>query len=177
MIDRRARNGLVLLRVSRRIGGRPHEGRLIVGPLVLPCALGRSGITRFKHEGDGATPAGCWRLLCFYLRKPTPLRLPWRRTRPDDIWCDDPRSFLYNRPLNAPSRLSHEELWRKDPLYDVVGVMAYNVAPRVRGRGSAIFFHIATDDLGPTAGCVALRARDMARLLGRLGRGVAIYVA
>ncbi len=67
-------------------------------------------------------------------------------------------------------------MWRKDRLYDVVGVMDYNIRPRLRGRGSAIFFHIATDDLSPTAGCVALRPRDMARLLPRLGRGVALWV-
>ncbi|MBG0796383.1 L,D-transpeptidase family protein [Methylocystis sp. L43] len=168
--------GLALLRVARRIGGRPHEGRLIAGTLILPCALGRSGISRRKREGDGASPAGRWPLLYFYLRAPNPLRLRWRRTRPHDLWCDDPRSFLYNKPLQAPSRLGHEEMWRKDALYDTVGVMGYNLRPRVRGRGSAIFFHIATDDLSPTAGCVALRARDMARLLPRLRRKVALLI-
>ena len=165
-----------MLRVARRIGGRPHEGRLIAGTLVLPCALGRSGVVRIKREGDGASPAGRWPLLYFYLRAPNPLRLRWRRTRPHDLWCDDPRSFLYNKPLQAPSRLGHEEMWRKDALYDAVGVMGYNLRPRVRGRGSAIFFHIATDDLSPTAGCVALRARDMARLLPRLGRKVSLLI-
>lgn len=168
--------GLTLLRVARRIGGEAHEGRLIARGLVLPCALGRAGVTHAKREGDGATPAGRWRLLYFYLRKPTPLRLSWRRTRRSDIWCDDPRAFLYNRPLTAPSRLSHEELWRKDRLYDVVGVTNYNMRPARRGRGSAIFFHIARDDLSPTAGCVALRPRDMARLLPRLGRKVALLI-
>jgi L,D-peptidoglycan transpeptidase YkuD (ErfK/YbiS/YcfS/YnhG family) len=165
-----------LLRVARRIGGRPHEGRLIAGTLVLPCALGRSGIARRKCEGDGATPAGCWPLLYFYLRAPLPLRLPWRRTRPRDLWCDDPGSFLYNKPLCTASRFSHEEMWRRDALYNAVGVMGYNLRPRVLGRGSAIFFHIATDDLSPTAGCVALRLRDMARLLPRLGRKVGLSI-
>jgi L,D-peptidoglycan transpeptidase YkuD (ErfK/YbiS/YcfS/YnhG family) len=168
--------GLALLRVARRIGARPHEGRLIAGSLVLPCALGRSGVVRNKREGDGASPAGRWPLLYFYLRAPVALRLPWRRARPHDLWCDDPRSFLYNKPLRAPSRLGHEEMWRKDRLYDLVGVMDYNIVPRVRGRGSAIFFHIATEELGPTAGCVALRARDMARLAPRLGRKAIIFV-
>ncbi|TLG78079.1 L,D-transpeptidase family protein [Methylocystis sp. B8] len=168
--------GLALLRVARRIGGRPHEGRLIAGSLVLPCALGRTGVTRDKREGDGATPAGRWPLLYFYLREPIPLRLPWRRTRRGDLWCDDPRSFLYNKPLRAPSRLGHEEMWRKDALYNAVGVMDYNLRSRARGRGSAIFFHIAAEELSPTAGCVALRARDMARLLPRLGREVALLI-
>lgn len=168
--------GLAVLRVARRIGGRPHEGRLIAGALVLACALGRSGIMHIKREGDGVTPAGRWPLLYFYLRAPAPLRLTWRRTRPRDLWCDDPRSFLYNTPLRGPSRLGHEEMWRGDALYDAVGVIGYNLRPRVRDRGSAIFFHIATEDLSPTAGCVALRPRDMARLLPRLSGRVALLI-
>lgn len=168
---------VTILRVARRIGGKPHEARLIAGDLVLPCAIGRAGVTHAKREGDGATPAGRWALRRFYLRRAAPLRAPSRLTRRDDIWCDDARSFLYNRPLRAPSRLGHEEMWRKDGLYDVVGVMDYNIVPRVKGRGSAIFFHIATEDFGPTAGCVALRARDMRRLLPRLARRATIVVA
>lgn len=149
---------------------------MIAGGLVLPCAIGRAGVTRNKREGDGATPAGRWRLLYFFLRRPAPLQPFWRRVRRDDIWCDDPASFRYNRPLRAPARVSHEEIWRADRLYDIVGVMDYNIRPAIRGRGSAIFFHLATDDLGPTAGCVALRPADMRRLLPRLARRVFIEI-
>jgi L,D-peptidoglycan transpeptidase YkuD (ErfK/YbiS/YcfS/YnhG family) len=168
------------LLIGRIAAARPHEGRLIAGTLVLRCALGRAGITRAKREGDGATPAGSHELLSIQTRRGrfslAGVRLPHRFTRRGDIWCDDPRSQLYNRPLRAPLRLSHEELWRADRLYDVVGVLDYNIAPRVLGRGSAIFFHIATEELRPTAGCVALRARDMAKLLPRLGRGVRFVI-
>jgi L,D-peptidoglycan transpeptidase YkuD (ErfK/YbiS/YcfS/YnhG family) len=104
------------------------------------------------------------------------VRLPIRFTRIGDLWCDDPRSQLYNRPLRAPTRLRHEELWRADRLYDVIGVLDFNISPRISGRGSAIFFHISTKDLQPTAGCVALRAQDMARLLPRLARDVKLTV-
>ncbi len=72
--------------------------------------------------------------------------------------------------------LGHEELWRGDRLYDFIGVLDYNLRPAVRGRGSAIFFHVATDDLGPTAGCVALRLRDLARLAPRLARRVTLEI-
>lgn len=174
-----ARFGLSTLRVARRVGGRPHEGRLIAGTLALPCALGRAGVTHSKREGDGATPAGRYALLYILLRRgrfPRPCAVPARFVRREDIWCDDPRSFLYNRQLGGKSSLNHEDLWRSDRLYDVVGVLDYNIRPPVRGRGSAIFFHIATSELGPTAGCVALRARDMARLLPRLAKGVRLAI-
>ena len=38
------------------LAGDRTKGRLQVGLWVFPCALGRSGIKRFKREGDGATP-------------------------------------------------------------------------------------------------------------------------
>jgi L,D-peptidoglycan transpeptidase YkuD (ErfK/YbiS/YcfS/YnhG family) len=172
--------GLRRLLVARVIGGRPYEGRLIAGGLVLRCVLGRAGLTHGKREGDGATPMGRHALHFVLLRRgrvsAAGLRPPWRFTRRDDLWCDDSTSFLYNRAVRGPSKLRHEELWRKDRLYDVVGVLDYNIRPRKLGRGSAIFFHIATEELSATAGCIALRARDMARLLPRLARRVTLVV-
>lgn len=166
--------------VTRAIGEPPHRGRLIVGGLIFRCALGRAGLVHAKREGDGGTPIGAWRLLSL-LHRPgklcrADLRLPTRELRRPDLWCDDTRSFLYNRPLRAPSRLRCEKLWRDDALYDVVGVLDYNIRPAQRGRGSAIFFHIATPDLAPTRGCVALRAADMARLAPRLARRAKLVV-
>lgn len=43
-------------------------GRFHAGPVVIPCALGRTGITRDKREGDHATPAGAFRLLSGFFR-------------------------------------------------------------------------------------------------------------
>jgi len=179
-VQHKPAKGLARLYVSRRIGGAPHDGRLVAGGRALPCALGRGGPLRNKREGDGGTPIGAWRLIYVFLRpgrfSRAGLRFPQRSSRACDLWCDDPATFLYNRPLRAPTRLGHERLWRDDRLYDFVGVLDYNVSPPRRGRGSAIFFHVATDDLAPTAGCVALRARDMARLAPRLARRVVVVV-
>ena len=50
-------------------------------------------------------------------------------------------------------------------IYDVVGVLGWNDAPVVRGRGSAIFLHVARPDYAPTQGCVALALPDLRRVL------------
>ena len=35
----------------------------------------------------------------------------------------------------------------------------------MKGKGSAIFFHIATPTYSPTAGCVAIKESDMEKFL------------
>jgi len=153
--------------------GRPSLGVLTLGNLVLPCALGRTGLTRFKREGDGATPVGRFTLLGGYRRGDRGLPpvgpLALVPLRPDDGWCDDPTDGRYNRPVRLPFAGSHEAMWRDDRLYDLVIVLDANLRRRVIGRGSAIFFHLARPNFEPTAGCVALRPADMRRLLARLG--------
>ncbi|MBL8573219.1 MAG: L,D-transpeptidase catalytic domain protein, partial [Hyphomicrobiaceae bacterium] len=131
-----------IIRVAATPGAR-GRGRLHLGALVLPCALGPAGIVRRKREGDGGTPAGRWRLLAGYWRAdraPRPrCALPLAPIRPGDLWCDDPRHALYNRPARAPFAAGHETMRRDDRLYDVVLVIDHNQRPRIRGAGSAIF--------------------------------------
>jgi L,D-peptidoglycan transpeptidase YkuD (ErfK/YbiS/YcfS/YnhG family) len=150
-----------------------HRGLLRCGSLVLRCALGRSGVTHMKREGDGATPAGRHRLLSLIVR-PDRIRprsaLPTRALRKTDGWCEDPNHGSYNRPIRLPSPAGHETMWRADGLYDVVGVLDWNVAPRVSRRGSAIFLHLARPGYGPTAGCIALNRRALGLLLAAAGR-------
>jgi hypothetical protein len=54
-----------------------------------------------------------------------------------------------------------DPLWLEDGLCDVVVEVGHNDDPSVPDRGSAIFLHVAGDDLGPTAGCVALDRDDL----------------
>jgi L,D-peptidoglycan transpeptidase YkuD (ErfK/YbiS/YcfS/YnhG family) len=151
----------------------PRRGRLVAGPVGLPCALGRSGTTHGKREGDGASPVGRFAVLGgFYrtdrLARPrTPLRL--RPIRPQDGWCDDPGDRRYNRPVRLPYPASHERLWRDDHLYDVVLDLDWNRRPVRKGRGSAIFLHLAKPGFEPTQGCVAVDPRAIRRLLERIG--------
>jgi L,D-peptidoglycan transpeptidase YkuD (ErfK/YbiS/YcfS/YnhG family) len=139
----------------------------------IPCALGRSGTTSRKREGDGASPVGRFRLIGAYFRpdrRPRPRTLlPLRAIRPEDGWCDDPGHRLYNRPVRLPFPASHEEMWRADHLYDVVVDIAWNRGPTAKGRGSAIFLHLRRPDFAPTAGCVAVSPDAIGRLLARIG--------
>src|SRR5438309_1427812 len=91
-----------VLHVRARPGPKTR-GVLIAGQLALPAALGRGGIKANKHEGDGATPRGRFRLRRLWWRAdrgPRPRTLlPLRPIRPDDAWNEDPADRRYNRPV------------------------------------------------------------------------------
>ena len=158
---------------------RSHRAVLVAGELTMPCTIGKGGATRAKREGDGRTPRGPMTVLAWY-GPSGPGRLPYRgepRTITATVgWCDDPRSASYNRPVRLPVSASHESMARRDGKYDIVGVLDWNVLPRIRGRGSAIFFHINDDPTGGTEGCVALTRAQMRRLLPRLSKKVVFVV-
>ena len=151
------------------VAPRGAQWRLSYGPHLWRCTVGRGGITDDKHEGDGATPAGCWALRRLFYR---PDRLPAPDSpfdtagiTPSDGWCDDPGAADYNRLVRLPCTARHERLWREDGLYDLVVTLGYNDDPPHPGRGSAIFLHVARKDYAPTEGCVALALTDLSVLL------------
>ena len=153
---------------------------LQAGSLRIPAAIGRSGRTSRKREGDGATPIATMPLRFVYHRgdRMTFLRtpMPLLRIRETMLWCDAPDHPSYNRPVKAPFQASHEKLMRQDRLYDVCVVMDWNMRMRKRGCGSAIFFHIARPDFAPTEGCVAISPRDLQRLMPHLDRRTRLQV-
>ncbi len=155
------------------------RGRLEAPGFSVPCAIGRSGVTAVKREGDGASPRGTFAILRGWYRpdrfavRPRSA-VPLAPMRRDDGWCDAPSDRNYNRPVRLPYPTSHEAMWRDDGLYDVVLALDWNMGPRGRARGSAIFFHLARPGYPPTAGCVAIAAADMRRLLARLAKGATV---
>jgi L,D-peptidoglycan transpeptidase YkuD (ErfK/YbiS/YcfS/YnhG family) len=170
---------LSLLRV-RPLAGSRARGWLTAGPFRVACALGPAGIVRTKCEGDKGTPAGRFRILWGYCR-PDRVRLraagpPLKSMRRDQGWCEDPESRRYNRPVRLPAADCTDRMWRDDHLYDLTFVLDQNFSCRAKGRGSAIFFHIARPGLTPTAGCVAISAADMMKLAPRLTRGAIMAI-
>jgi L,D-peptidoglycan transpeptidase YkuD (ErfK/YbiS/YcfS/YnhG family) len=161
-----------LIRVRVR-PGRRTRGVLLAGPLVLSVVLGRGGVHANKLEGDGATPRGRFRLMRLWWRAdrhPRPRTLlPVQRISSDLAWCEDTADRRYNRPFRRSAAAAGDRLWRDDRLYDFVVEIDHNTRPRVAGRGSAIFLHVARPDCSPTAGCVAFRSADLRRLLAHVG--------
>jgi L,D-peptidoglycan transpeptidase YkuD (ErfK/YbiS/YcfS/YnhG family) len=94
----------------------------------------------------------------------------------DDGWCENPEDRRYNRPLKLARSAPGDRLWRADGLYDLIIELDHNTHPRIAGRGSAVFVHVARPLLGPTAGCVALPVVRLRQLLPRLGPHTRIVV-
>jgi L,D-peptidoglycan transpeptidase YkuD (ErfK/YbiS/YcfS/YnhG family) len=161
----------------------PGDGRktlLVLGPRSMRAALGRAAIKTLKREGDGGTPLGRLPFREVFYRADRgarpPTRLPCRPIRAADAWCDDPKHPSYNRLIKRSDMRGAESLRRADHIYDVVVVLGYNDCPRVRGKGSAIFMHLARAGYTPTDGCIALSRRDLLALLRRVGPGAALVV-
>ncbi len=147
------------------------DGILRLGRDAWRCVLGKGGVRQDKQEGDGATPVGLLPLRRVLYRAdrlaPPACVVPREPLAPDDGWCDDPHHPDYNRHIRLPHPARHEHLWREDAVYDIIGVLGWNDAPVQRGRGSAIFLHLARPDGAPTEGCIALAERDLRAVLAR----------
>ena len=92
---------------------------------------------RDKREGDGATPAGRFRLLWGYYRpdrrRPPAGGVPLQPMRRDQGWCEDPASGRYNRPVRLPAADCTDRMRRDDDLYDLVFVLDHNFTRRSQG--------------------------------------------
>ena len=156
------------------------DGRCRFEEAVYRCSLGSGGIVTDKKEGDGGTPAGTWplrRLLYRADKMEAPdCGLDISAIAPQDGWCDAPGHPDYNLPVKLPFEASHEEMWRDDALYDLVVIVGHNDDPVVPSAGSAIFLHLAREDWGATAGCVAFERQDFLTILRGVGPDTRLLV-
>jgi L,D-peptidoglycan transpeptidase YkuD (ErfK/YbiS/YcfS/YnhG family) len=164
----------------RSAAGNPRRGWLVAGHWAIPVALGRGGIIANKREGDGGTPKGIFRPKRLWWRAdrhPRPKTfLPIRAIHGEDAWCEDPASRHYNRPITLARNHSGDRLRRDDHLYDFIVEIDHNTAPRIAGRGSAVFLHLARANFSPTAGCVSMKKSAMLQLLRRIGSQTKIII-
>ena len=156
------------IKITQKPGSTNH-GYCVTGPYVFACALGKTGFTAFKREGDGATPVTQTKPLYGFYRpdreaKPSSA-LPFMPLSKSMAWCDATTHPSYNRLVKLPFGASHEILWRDDSLYDLLVVLDINISTRQKGRGSALFMHVAREGYKPTEGCIALAKPDLRLLL------------
>jgi L,D-peptidoglycan transpeptidase YkuD (ErfK/YbiS/YcfS/YnhG family) len=164
----------------RAAAGQRTRGWLIAERHAIPVAFGSSGIKADKREGDGGTPRGTFHPLRLWWRADRhprpPTLLPVRAIAPGDAWCEDPSERHYNQPVRLDPNQRGDRLWRDDHLYDFIVEIDHNTNPRVAGRGSAVFFHLARPDFSSTAGCVAMTRNAMLQLLKQLGPETRIVI-
>ena len=156
------------------------SGYLKYKKLKFKCALGKAGIGKKKREGDNVTPTGTFKIVKIYYRsdrvKKISSKLRLIEITKNMGWCDDPNSKNYNKLINLPSKYSHEKLFKKNNIYNVIVVLNYNMKPIIKNKGSAIFIHIAKNNYQPTQGCIALKKNDLLKLLSKISRNIKIKI-
>ena len=156
------------------------NGFLINQDQKYKCSIGYNGLSKNKTEGDGCTPVGTFKLNKIMYR-PDKINnfksnLETEIIEKGDGWCDDIESDLYNQKINFPFNHSAEHLYRNDDLYDIVCIIDYNLNPIIKGKGSAVFLHVATDDYSPTQGCVAIKKDELLSIAQNFDRNTKITI-
>jgi|TARA_B110000971_G_C19949754_1_gene472792 L,D-peptidoglycan transpeptidase YkuD (ErfK/YbiS/YcfS/YnhG family) len=143
---------------------------LYLNKYKIKCAVGKRGITSKKLEGDNKTPIGNFKFKSIFYRKD---RINIDKAQLKKIiikknmgWCDDTNSRFYNKLIKFPFNFRAEKLWLRKNIYDVIIIINYNINPTIKGKGSAIFLHIAKKNYIPTKGCIAISKQDMSLLIG-----------
>ena len=158
-----------------------NNGYLEYKNFKFRCALGKAGVKTKIKEGDNITPKGTYKILNIYYRKD---RIKKIKSSINKIkinknmgWCDDTLSKYYNKQIKLPSKFSHEILYRKDNIYDIVCVINYNINPTLKNKGSAIFLHITKKKYQRTKGCIALKKNHLITLLSLVKKNTKIKIS
>jgi L,D-peptidoglycan transpeptidase YkuD (ErfK/YbiS/YcfS/YnhG family) len=149
----------------------PGTDWLPVG-LARPGVVGRTGMAwgrglhpdglegAEKWEGDGATPAGVFRISAAFGATPRTVDVGYTVARPGLVCVTDQSSPHYNTVVDlarVPMRwTSDEPLLGVDGRYELAVVLDQNPRPVVPGRGACIFIHAGKAMGQPTTGGVSV---------------------
>ena len=146
----------------------------------LKCAVGKSGITNNKKEGDLSTPKGIYKISTLYYRKDKikkfKCKINKKIIKKNMGWCNDVRSKKYNQEITFPYNYSAEKLYRKDRKYDLLFDIGYNAQPIIKGKGSAIFLHLTNKKYKSTKGCIAILKKDFLKILPLIKKNTKIFI-
>ena len=148
--------------------------------LTFKCSLGKSGIGDKEIEGDNVTPRGIYRIVKIYYRKDRIKKISskFKLVEITKImgWCNDIKSKKYNQLIKLPTKYSHEKLYRKDNVYDLILVLNYNMKPTIKNKGSAIFIHVTRENYQSTQGCIALKKNNLIKLISKINKNIKIKI-
>ena len=157
-----------------------NKDTLIFGDFKFKCAIGKNGLVKNKREGDKKTPIGKFSLGNLYFRTDKILK-PKTKLKCIPItknmgWCNDVKSKkFYNKLISTKQKARHEKLYRKDFKYNLLIPLSYNSNPTILGNGSAIFLHL-TKNYKATAGCIALKEKDLLILLKLINNKTSVQI-
>lgn len=159
----------------KRVGG---EISVVVGRTGLAWGRGVHGAAPgagpVKHEGDGKSPAGAFRLSSAFGSTASVdarfIKLPYSQTTTSIECVDDTASTHYNRLVDRQKTTtvdwkSSERMVRDDDQYRWGIVVDHNANTPFPGAGSCIFLHIWLGPSEPTSGCTAMDATEIEELL------------
>ena len=146
-----------------------NKHTLQIDDFKFKCCIGKNGLTNNKKEGDKKTPKGIFEIGKLYFRRDR-IKKPLTLLKCIEIknsmgWCNDIRfPKKYNKLFKIEKKIKHEKLKRKDFKYNLLVPIKYNFKKPIAGLGSCIFIHL-TKNYKPTAGCIALKEKDLLIML------------
>ena len=154
--------------------------KLFLDEYKIKCAIGKRGIGNKKKEGDKITPIGKFKIKTILYRKDRishfKSKINKLSIKSDMGWCDDPKSKKYNKLVKIPFKGSAEKLYRKDNTYDIILVLNYNINPIRKGKGSAIFIHVARKNYNNTLGCIAVSKRNLKKIIKKINKSTVVNI-
>ncbi|MBF0482819.1 MAG: hypothetical protein HQK81_15275 [Desulfovibrionaceae bacterium] len=152
-----------------------------------PCVIGKNGLAwgrgvypqkpeePAKHEGDGRSPAGVFRLADMFgaenvkLVKTLGLKMPYLKLEQTHICVNDPASSSFNKIIDSakakPDFKRFERMLRSDKANRWGVFIEDNPAPIAQDAGSCMFLNIWASPTVPTGGSTGISEPDMRELL------------
>jgi D-alanyl-D-alanine dipeptidase len=130
--------------------------------------------TPLKHEGDGKSPAGIFRLQSVFGYAPADstsfLKMPYIHLDSTCLCIDDTNSKYYNQILDSltisqPDWKSFEKMKLNGNWYQWGIFVEHNYDPPEKNAGSCIYMHIWDGPKIPTSGCTSMDELNLLRII------------
>jgi|MEHZ01.6.fsa_nt_MEHZ011651313.1_3 L,D-peptidoglycan transpeptidase YkuD (ErfK/YbiS/YcfS/YnhG family) len=162
------------------IGSKSSKATAHINNTTIHCNIGICGSAYNKTEGDKKTPKGTFfpKKIFYRADKIQSIKSPIKKEiiKSHYRWCDDAKSYNYNKFIPRSFNQSSETMWRNDNLYDLIITTTHNQLPIIKHKGSAIFLHINNDSKKGSLGCITFKESHLRRLILTLNVKTRIYI-